>query len=288
MPQKKNSFVSLLVLGSHMIATTLLFSLTPTLKAESQTPPDIPVAALPASGSIPADLYNLAQQITVRIFADQSVGSGVIIRRSGQTYTLITNAHVIGTVAGDTANATLHERISILTADGQRHSAQPMSSRQWQHLDLAVLQFNSSQSYPVVEVKTGQRLQVGETVIAAGFPNWQLTTTNQLTDTRPWGNQAFQLTQGRIGMLPSQVLAEGYQLGYTNEIKSGMSGGPVLNQQGQLIGINGRSKFPLSGVKAFQYMDGTYPSTEQVEQMQTLSWGIPHSIIRQLLSVIGY
>jgi serine protease Do len=153
---------------------------------------------------------------------------------------------------------------------------------------LAILQFNSSQSYPVVEVDTRHQLQLGETVIAAGFPNWQLTAANQLTDTRPWGNQAFQLTQGKIGMLPSQVLAEGYQLGYTNEIKSGMSGGPVLNQQGQLIGINGRSKFPLSGVKAFQYMDGTYPSTEQVEQMQTLSWGIPHSIIRQLLLVMGY
>ncbi len=88
-------------------------------------------------------------------------------------------------------------------------------------------------------------------------------------------------------MLPHQVLSEGYQLGYTNEIKSGMSGGPVLNQQGKLIGINGRSKFPLSGVKAFQYMDGTYPSVELVQQMQTLSWGIPHSVIRQLLFVIS-
>jgi S1-C subfamily serine protease len=275
MPQKKNPFISLLVLGSHIVATALLFSLTPMVKAENQTPFETPVAALPASTSIPADLYNLAQQITVRIFADQSVGSGVIISRSGQTYTLITNAHVIGNIPD--------ERISILTADGQRHLAKPISSRRWQHLDLAILQFNSSQSYPVVEVDTRHQLQLGETVIAAGFPNWQLTATNQLTDTRPWGNQAFQLTQGKIGMLPSQVLAEGYQLGYTNEIKSGMSGGPVLNQQGQLIGINGRSKFPLSGVKAFQYMDGTYPSTEQVQKMETLSWGIPHSIIRHLL-----
>jgi S1-C subfamily serine protease len=63
-------------------------------------------------------------------------------------------------------------------------------------------------------------------------------------------------------MLPKKSLQEGYQIGYTNDVEQGMSGGPVLNQSGQLIGINGGLKHPLQGIIAFTFIDGSVPSQD--------------------------
>ena len=67
----------------------------------------------------------------------------------------------------------------------------------------------------------------------------------------------------------------GYQLGYTNNVENGMSGGPVIDAQGRLIGINGRLKHPFIGINAYVFTDGSMPSKKQFLQMETLSWAIP-------------
>ncbi len=54
-----------------------------------------------------------------------------------------------------------------------------------------------------------------------------------------------------------------------------MSGGPVLNDQGHLVAINGRLKYPIQGISAFTFIDGTLPSQVLFQQMETLSWAIP-------------
>ncbi|MDY7021881.1 MAG: serine protease, partial [Cyanobacteriota bacterium] len=140
--------------------------------------------------------------------------------------------------------------------------------------DVAVLEFSSRSSYQIAKIGDSRRINVGETVMAAGFPNW-LMSPGRMQDTRSWGNRPFQLTKGQVGMVPNRSLVEGYQLGYTNDIRSGMSGGPVFNQRGELIGINGRSKFALSADKVYRYSDGSSPSPQQVQEMKELSWAIP-------------
>ena len=80
-------------------------------------------------------------------------------------------------------------------------------------------------------------------------------------------------------------MSEGYGLGYTNEIEQGMSGGPVLNESGQVVGINGRLKYPLQGIDGFTFADGTKPSIKLFKQMEALSWAIPISTFRQLTEV---
>lgn len=267
--QPSRSFLKTLMLGTQVIGASLLFLGATLPAADSRTPSYSAGYTMSSSSSssanVPASMSEMAAQVTVRIFANRSVGSGVIVNRSGQGYTIVTNAHVVGDHSGS---------FMILTADGQMHGGRLVSSSR--HLDVAVLQFNSSRSYQVAEIGDSHRVAVGETVLAAGFPNW-LTSPGRMQDTRDWGNRPFQLTQGQVGMVPNRSLVEGYQLGYTNDIRSGMSGGPVFNRRGELIAINGRSKFALSADKVYRYSDGSSPSPEQVQQMKALSWAIPIS-----------
>ncbi|WP_445176089.1 hypothetical protein [Microcoleus sp.] len=53
-------------------------------------------------------MENLARQATVRIQTAKSSGSGTIVRRQGQTYTVLTNWHVvaIGLLSPTTASST--------------------------------------------------------------------------------------------------------------------------------------------------------------------------------------
>ncbi|MEG4114000.1 MULTISPECIES: hypothetical protein [unclassified Microcoleus] len=57
-----------------------------------------------------------------------------------------------------------------------------------------------------------------------------------------------------VSVLLPKSLAQGYSLGYTNEVKIGMSGSPIFNAKGFLVGINGRGKYrdPNFGVYAFE------------------------------------
>lgn len=231
------------------------------------------IAQFPGTAAtLPDSVLAIARLVTVRILGDQGTGSGVIIGHQGKTYTVLTNAHVVAEGDGYT----------ILTADGQIHKGVWLHSPQLGNDDLALVQFSSDRLYQVAAISDSNILSVGEIVYASGFPNWRVINANTLADTRDWGLQAFALTQGYIGMLPNQPLQQGYQLGYTNQIEPGMSGGPVLDRYGRLIAINGGLKYPLQGIIAFISADGTMPSQALFEQMETLSWAIPTARFQQL------
>jgi S1-C subfamily serine protease len=217
----------------------------------------------------------IAKQVTVRILTNSRMGSGVIIQRQGQTYTVVTNAHVVA----DTQD----NRYTLLTADGQTHTGQWLRSTKFPNLDLAVMQFTSNRAYQVAAIADSKALAVGDPVYAAGFPNWHWINSNEIEETRKWGTRAFRLTTGKVEMLLDKSLQEGYQLGYTNEIEEGMSGGPVLDKYGRLIGINGRLKYPPQGIIAFIFADGITPSEELFQQMEALSWAIPSATFQQAL-----
>ncbi|WP_254174639.1 S1 family peptidase [Planktothrix pseudagardhii] len=218
----------------------------------------------PVAVSVP----EIARQVTVRILTEPGLGSGVIIDRQGQTYTVLTCYHVV--------ENSYYNQYTVLTSDGKSYPAQWLQSVQFPNLDLALVQFTSNQSYQVATIDL-QPLTTGELVYAAGFPNWYWPNPNSPLSTKDWGNKAYHLTVGKVGMLLARSLPKGYQLGYTNEVENGMSGGPVLNQYGRLIGINGRLKYPFQGIDVFKFEDGTLPSEDLFQQMEALSWAIPIS-----------
>lgn len=264
----------LLLIGSCSIALSFYQATKSAHRSESDLNYAAKFSIQPALSLSAADasVAEIARQVTVRILTPSSSGSGVIVERRGQIYTVLTNYHVV------TENSDNH--YTILTADGKTYSGQWVRSRQDGTLDLALVRFVSSQSYKVAEVGNMNTLSVGDTVYACGFPAWDFTkqgnTITALNDTRDWGTKAFRITNGQIKMI-SRALQGGYQIGYTNDVLQGMSGGAVLNQKGQIIGINGKLKYPFQGIRAFIFADGQMPSEQLFRKMESLNWAIPIS-----------
>ncbi|WP_009631660.1 S1 family peptidase [Synechocystis sp. PCC 7509] len=220
----------------------------------------------------------IARQVTVRIVTNPGVGAGVIIARHGQTYTVLTCDHVVADSKDD--------NYQVLTVDGNRHKALRRQSIKFGNVDLALVEFRSNLAYQVATIGDSKTLKVGETVYASGFPNWHWINKLTIENTRTWGFLAFRVTTGNVELLLNKSLPRGYRLGYTNDIENGMSGGPVLNSKGQVIGINGRLKYPFQGIESYIFADGSIPSQAFFEQMTALSWAIPISTVSQQLGAI--
>jgi serine protease Do len=203
-------------------------------------------------------LLQLCQPTTVRIIKATSAGSGVIVGRKSNLYSVLTSWHVV-----DSSNPL------ILTADNQQHQL-TNSPRHLGNADLAVLQFYSEVDYPKAEIET-KIPQVGDTVYTAGFP----MKIGSRENTLDLGNKAFRWTQGEVSIIPVKSLPQGYRLGYTNDTEMGMSGSPIFNSQGLLVGIHGRGKYRDPGFGVYFFEDGSEPSPKQLQEMIRSSWGIP-------------
>lgn len=215
------------------------------------------------------DIHQLAQSTTVRIVRENISGTGVIIHQQEQTYTVLTSWHVVGNEGA----------IAIMTADGKLHQLSNLSQKIG-NLDLGIVQFNSQQDYAVATL-AADTPQVGEKIYAAGFP---LYKADGSIDTIDRGTSAFRLTQGEISLIPPKILPEGYCLGYTNDTEMGMSGGPIFNTKGFLVGVHGRGKHRDPGFGVYTFADGSEPSPEMLSTMIESSWGIPISAYLEFAS----
>jgi len=200
-------------------------------------------------------LRRRAQRITVTVWVDDRWSSGILIHRQDQAYTVITNQHVVE----------FGKRLQIVMSDGRRYQAVLQTHPGFQSDDLALLQFQSTEvAYPVATLGPALSLATGTPVFAAGFP-----VKNE------GGSQPkFHFTQGQVSLVSPKMLEGGYQVGYTNPVEKGMSGGPVLNRQGQVIAINGMHAHPLWG-DPYIFTDGSKPNANLQDVMQRSSWAIP-------------
>ncbi|MGK7896012.1 MAG: tetratricopeptide repeat-containing serine protease family protein [Xenococcus sp. (in: cyanobacteria)] len=195
-------------------------------------------------------IYNIAKSITVAVFVDQNRTSGILISKEGQEYTVLTNAHVI----------TPGKLYPIQTPDGKIYAATLINQvDSLQGEDLALLQFSAVVDYSVAAQGRKQDLALKQKVYAAGFPS---------------ESDTFNFTTGEISLLSEKPLKGGYEIGVSNKIEQGMSGGPLLNQKGKLIGVNGLGNFAVLN-DAYTFEDGTSPSDEQLQTMRQASWAVP-------------
>jgi hypothetical protein len=170
-----------------------------------------------------ADVSRIATDVTVKIESKKvgSSGSGILISKKGNLYSVITCWHVVD------SNLSL----VITTPDGQRHTVQSRSiKRVDKNLDLAIVEFTSNANYTLAKIGNSQKVQAGELAYIAGFPH--------RSDARQGSLLLF--NEGKINANNPSALRNGYALIYNISTLPGMSGGPILDDQGNLIGIHGR------------------------------------------------
>jgi S1-C subfamily serine protease len=202
-------------------------------------------------------LMRYARAITVKVISGDDWGSGILVRQQGQRYTVLTNEHVLW----------MGDRFTIQTFDGKQHAARREASGEFGKNDLGLLEFSSSPSagsYPVAALGCSLDLSAGTPVYAAGFPL-------PLTE---YSSKGFKFTSGAISLIPTKALEGGYQVGYSNYIEKGMSGGPVLNAKGEVIAVNGMHQEPLWG-DPYIFQDGSKPKSSLFPVFSRSSWAIP-------------
>ncbi|KDO24525.1 hypothetical protein SPRG_10340 [Saprolegnia parasitica CBS 223.65] len=183
-------------------------------------------AAPPLTRNFIADAVEKAAPAVVNITIDyghlqgSSSGSGFILERSGL---IVTNAHVV-------AHAGPHASIKVTLANGASYSARVHSMDALTDLALVQLDNGSSLSLPTMQIGSSGSLRAGEWVVALGSP---LTLQNSVS----------------AGIV-SAVARHGSEIGLSNRrnhteyiqtdaaINSGNSGGPLVNLDGEVIGIN--------------------------------------------------
>ena len=169
------------------------------------------------------EIYKMANQATVNIsstvyrqtwlevYPAKEAGSGFLISADGR---VLTNNHVI----------TGSQQIEVTMADHTNYKATVLA-RDPQN-DLALLQIKPKKTLPYLRLGDSDKLQVGQKVLAIGNP-FRLEGT---------------LTTGVVSALGRDITSENRILeGLVQTdaaINPGNSGGPLLNSQGDVIGIN--------------------------------------------------
>ena len=202
-----------------------------------------------------AAIVNIRGEKTVAAWPGQAVagdagrrvngmGTGVLIDSRGY---ILTDYHVVDGV----------REIHVTRADGQRHVATLLARDK--EADLAILKIDCPTPLPVIPIGTSSDLMPGETVIAVG---------------NAYGYE-HTVTRGIISALHRSVQVSDAQyyddlIQTDASINPGNSGGPLLNIDGEMIGINvavragakaSASRFPSIG--SSPSLPTCWPSTMQ-------------------------
>lgn len=191
-------------------------------------------------------------------------GSGVIYKKDGDTAYIVTNNHVISGA----------EKIDILLASGEKLSGELVGADTFS--DIAVIKIAADKVTTIAEFANSDTIKVGETAIAIGSPLGSVFANT--------------VTRGIISSLSRTVTlqTEDGQTISTNAIQTdaainpGNSGGPLINIQGQVIGINS-SKIKSSSGVAVEGMGFAIPSNDVVQIINQLETN--GKVIRPALGV---
>jgi serine protease Do len=141
----------------------------------------------------------------------KGIGTGMVIDSNGN---ILTNYHVAG-------GAT---KIDVLLADGEKYSARLVGGDP--KTDLAVIRINAKKQLPYLTFGNSDKIEVGEWVMAIGHPRGlDQTVTHGIISAKH-----------RRGITDPSSYQDFIQTDAA--INPGNSGGPLLNLNGEVIGVN--------------------------------------------------
>jgi tetratricopeptide (TPR) repeat protein len=196
----------------------------------------------------------IAKDITVRVTSGTNGGSGVLIAKKGNTYLVLTNAHV-------TRRATQFE---VQAPDGQKYTAKTIDGGFDRKYDLALLAFTSSKQYELANLGNPGILKPNDrNIYSAGFP---------------FDSKDLRISPGAITQLSDIPFDNGTQIGYEiakgeKGVRQGMSGGPIFDAGGVFLGINTIGAAPI--LPNYTYNDGSKPQAKLVAKYREANWGVP-------------
>jgi uncharacterized repeat protein (TIGR01451 family) len=176
----------------------------------------LPIA--PAIALDPPEIAVRAEKFVVRIDGGGG-GTGFIIRKSGNRYTVLTNEHVVSSA----------RKYTVITVDKQQYQVNISQIHKFSGVDLAEIEFTSDSNYSVAELSNNlNNLSSGKKVYTYGFN----AISEGLTE------RTSQFLQGTIaGNLPRG--SNGYTLTFNLPVIPGLSGSPLMDENGKIIGIYG-------------------------------------------------
>ena len=222
-------------------------------KKTSTTQSPIPLSA--------AQLQEKAAATTAKILSTDFLGPGILLNKQNPVYTVLTNAHVL---RAD------NPPYRIQTPDGEIYKADVQKNVNFQNYDLAILQFPTiKKSHSVANLGTVPKVE--DEIFIAGFP------TEEESE-----KISFVFIGGKVSLILSKALEAGYQAGYTNRLEKGMSGGALLNKQGEVVGVNGMHAYPLWDAPSV-FIDGSQAEEKLHQEIVGLSWAIPIDRVVQMM-----
>jgi len=182
-------------------------------------------AAAPVFAKTPQEIAKLAESVTVQINRTDNRGAtGFIIAKQGTTYTVLTANHVV-------ADTKLTYTIRISTGKNYLVTRFARLQKSQNEPDLAVVTFNSTESYPVVTLGDSEQATVATEIFVFGYPA-------NAAEGKYGTKRNFEFVPGYVtSRIPSHP--RGYTLRYNAITKGGMSGGPVFDTEGRVVGIHG-------------------------------------------------
>jgi serine protease Do len=160
-----------------------------------------------------------------REFRRQGLGSGVVVRKTGDLYYALTNNHVVGDA----------EEIMVMLSDGRDYDANLVGTDA--RRDLALISFQTSDDIAVATLGNSESLMPGDWVLAMGSPLGFQST----------------VTAGIVSAVNRETLPGSNIAGFTDYIQTdaainqGNSGGALVNMEGEVIGINTWIASPSGG-----------------------------------------
>jgi len=155
-------------------------------------------------------------------FKSRGLGSGIIVRRNGGTYYVLTNNHVAGEAS----------EISLTLNDGREFPAKLVGKDP--RKDLALVSFQSKEDFPIAILGDSDAIKVGDWAIAVGNPLGLISSVTMGIVS------AVGRTGGPAGNINDFIQTDA-------AINQGNSGGALVNIRGEVVGINTWIASPSGG-----------------------------------------
>ena len=223
--------------------------------------------SLITSTNIKESIKNSSDSV-VRIYGESMPGSGVIIKKEGSVYTVVTTKHVLGLVDASTP------RIAIQTIDGSEYEALDIDTSPW--LDLALVRFKSSQSLKVARIAK-DKAESDDLIVVIGYPIVDEKISSVLSNVHFRGSSHLSRDGGYI-LAYSAGNSDNFskRLDFPRKTSPGMSGGGVFDLNSSLIGIHGQ--VDITKMETEVADDKNYSLTND---RQYMSNGIPLQFLAQ-------